>query len=226
MVYEQEWRIAQETGYTESKLVTENLVAAISQALRLDSLICRVGHIAGPVSGCGSWAQNDWVSSLVASSASLGKISRTLGPSEVVDWLSVTAVAMSLLDLLFAAKDRACGPRTFVYYHIVKPFKTSWSALLPSFTKYCTSGLEIVAFATRLKALQRSSAEDRNTPTARLKGFFEKSQGPGDGQVAHLETTETLKVSRTMAEPGPVKEDWVKHWMEQWGFYTGNQVDE
>lgn len=77
--------MAQETGYAESKLVAENLVAAISQASRLDTLICRVGHIAGLISGIGPWTQNDWVSSLVASSVLLGKILAVLGPNEVVD---------------------------------------------------------------------------------------------------------------------------------------------
>lgn len=224
-VYEREWRMAQQTGYAESKLVAENLVAAISQASRLDALICRVGHIAGPISGFGPWPQNDWVSSLVASSVSLGKIPATLGQNEVVDWLPVTTVAMSLLDLLFAADDSACGPRTMVY-HIVNPFKTSWSALLPSFTKYCTSDLEIVAFATWLEALQRSSAKDRPMPAARLMGFFEELQGDWDAQIAELDTTEALKATKTIAEPGHVKEDWVKHWMEQWGFYASGRVNE
>lgn len=143
----------------------------------------------------------------------------------MVDWLPVTTVAMSLLDLLFATEDCACGPRTRVY-HIVNPFKTSWSDLLPSFTKYCTSDLEVVAFATWLEALQRSSPGKRETPAARLMGFFEKLQSLGDDQVAVLDTTEALKLSRTLAAPGPVNEAWVKHWMEQWGFYAGVRGDE
>lgn len=223
-VYEREWGMAQEMGYAQSKLVAENLVAAIGQALRLDVLICRVGQIAGAVSGVGPWAQNEWVSSLVASSVSMGKIPAALGPNEMVDWLPVTTVAISLLELLFAADDSACGPRTKVY-HIVNPFQTSWSDLLPSFTKYCTSDLEIVAFATWLEALQRSSAGDRHTPAARLMGFFETLETLGNGQVAVLDTTEALKVSKTLAAPGPVNENWVKHWMEQWGFCAGESID-
>ena len=224
IVYERKWEMAQETGYAESKLVAENLVAGISQALRLDALICRVGQITGPVSGVETWTQNDWVSNLVASSVSLGKIPAALGSNEMVDWLPVTTVAMSLLDLLFSGEDSTCGPRTMVY-HIVNPFKSSWSALLPSFTKYCISDPEVVTFATWLEVLQRSSSENRNMPAARLMSFFEKLQGLGDGQAATLDTTETLKASRRLAAPGPVNEDWVKHWMERWGFYTGGRVD-
>lgn len=219
-VYEREWGMAQEMGYAQSKLVAENLVAAISQASKLGALICRVGQIAGDISGSGPWTQNEWVSSLIASSVSLGKIPAALGPNEVVDWLPVTTVAMSLLELLFAAEDNSHGPRTMVY-HIVNPFKTSWSNLLPSFIKYCTLDLEVVTFATWLEALQRSSAANHHTPAARLMGFFEKLQSIGGGQVAVLDTTEALKVSRTLAAPGPVNEDWVKHWMVQWGFCKG-----
>ena len=222
-VFNRQWGMAQETGYAESKLVAENLVASISQALGIDTLICRIGHITGPISGFGPWTQNDWVSSVVASSVSLGKIPAALGPNEVIDWLPVTTVAMSLLKLLFVAEDSAFGPRIMVY-HIVNPFKTSWSALLPSFTKYCTSHLEVIAFATWLEALQRSSAENRHMPAARLMGFFENLQSFWDGQIASLDTTEALKVSRTLVEPGSVKEDWVKHWMEQWGLCAGGGV--
>ena len=224
-VYERKWGMALEMGYAQSKLVAENLVAAISQASRFDALICRVGQITGAISGFGPWARNEWVSSLVASSVSLGKIPGALGPNDLVDWLPVTTVAMSLLELLFATEDSACGPRTMVY-HIVNPFKTSWSDLVPSFTKYCTSDLEVVALATWLEALQRSSPGNRDTPAARLMGFFEKLQSVGDDQVAVLDTTEALKLSRTLAAPGPVNEAWVKHWMEQWGFYEGVRGDE
>lgn len=222
-VYEREWGLAQDMGYAESKLVAENLVATISQASRLDALICRVGQIAGPISGFGPWTQNDWVSALIASSVSLGKIPATLGSSEMVDWLPVTTVAMSLLDLLFVAEDSACEPSTIVY-HLVNPFRTSWSALLPSFIKYCKSNLEAVPFTTWLEVLQRSSTENRYTPATRLMGYFEKLQSPQNGQIARLNTTEALKVSKTLTESGPVKEDWVKHWMERWGFCAGGRV--
>lgn len=224
-VYERKWRMAQAMGYAESKLVAENLVAAISQVSGLDALICRVGQIAGPISGIGSWTQNEWVSSLVASSVSLGKIPAALGPCEVVDWLPVSTVAMSLLDLLLATEDSACGPRNMVY-HIVNPFKTSWSALLPSFTKHCDTDLEVVAFTTWLEALQRSAAEDQNMHAARLMSFFERLQSFGDGQVAELDMMKALKVSKTLVEPGPVQEEWVKHWMKQWGFYADERVGE
>ena len=225
-VYEREWGMAQETGYAESKLVSENLVAALSQASRLDTLICRVGHIAGPISGVGPWTQSDWVSSLVASSVSLGKIPATLGPNEVLDWLPVTTVATSLLDLLFTASDSPRGPRATVY-HILNPFKTTWSALLPSFKKYCTSDLEVVPFPTWLEALHQSSssssAENRALPATRLMGFFEDLQAHWNAQIPELDTAQSQKVTERLAEAGPVTGEWVRHWMEQWGFYEGGQ---
>jgi thioester reductase-like protein len=96
----EDWRLAK-MGYEHSKLVAERLLSK-QPGLRDELHVLRVGQVAGPV-GKGemeSWNQWEWLPSLVRSSLFLGKMPRTLGPMNGIDWVSVDLVERVIGELV------------------------------------------------------------------------------------------------------------------------------
>lgn len=95
-----DWARAQHTGYAQSKLVAERLIATASQTSDLRSSICRVGQIAGPTSEEGVWSTREWFPTLIASSAQLQMLPDSLVSKDSVDWVPADTVGQSILELL------------------------------------------------------------------------------------------------------------------------------
>lgn len=62
------------------------------------------------------------------------------------------------------------------------------------------------------------SAEDLSQkPAIKLINFFEGLVS-WDTPPALLDTENALRVSQTLADLGPVREEWMENWMRQWAF--------
>ena len=97
-------------GYAQSKYVAEQVLSRAAEIARVPVRICRVGQVAGPVGihGRGAcWKRQEWLPSLIASSKHIGKIPKSLGPNESIDWIPVDILSRVLMELMEAPYARA-----------------------------------------------------------------------------------------------------------------------
>ena len=97
-------------GYAQSKYVAEQVLSRAAEIARVPVRICRVGQVAGPVGihGRGAcWNRQEWLPSLIASSKHIGKIPKSLGPNESIDWIPVDILSRGLVELMEAPYARA-----------------------------------------------------------------------------------------------------------------------
>lgn len=100
------WESAQDMGYAQSKLISEQLLTAAARTSGIRAVVCRVGQIAGPAEGeKGVWSLNEWFPSLVVSSLSMGMLPGELGTMNSVDWIPVDVVARILVELMVAGRE-------------------------------------------------------------------------------------------------------------------------
>lgn len=233
-------------AYAQSKHLAERLLDTASTISGIRSTICRVGQVAGPVKHehkSGMWNKQEWLPSLIASSRYLGKIPRTLGPNEMVDWIPVDVLSMVLVELLlFRDHDTSMAapkqngsvvngeespdsvpPESATVYHAVNPHATPWSKLLPAILAlfHDNDPPEPVTLRDWVTALAQSAAKhedlDRN-PAIKLLDFFEQLASMGEGDAVRFETRNTLRVSAALRDLEAVKAEWMEGWMRQWGF--------
>ena len=117
-------------------------------------------------------------------------------------------------------------------YHIVNPYTTPWSELVPIFQKSCDSPLESVPYLSWLNALRDSALYSPScdiitkNPAVRLIDYYEHIGETFLEPQVVLSTDETVKTSPTMATLEVVSEKWVANWMRQWGFSCNNHQPE
>lgn len=122
-------------------------------------------------------------------------------------------------------------------YHVLNPHPVPWPSLLPTVLdslKPSAPNLETVPFSAWVSALSEHAPTattmddddptslDRN-PALKLLAFYQSAQksGGGDGQVSSFEgfeMTRTVQRSEGLRELGSVREEWMRGWMEGWGF--------
>ena len=90
-------------GYAQSKYVAEQVLSRAAATVGISVKICRVGQVAGPVGTNGQvacWNKQEWLPSLIASSKHIGKIPKSLGPNESIDWIPVDILSRVLVELM------------------------------------------------------------------------------------------------------------------------------
>jgi thioester reductase-like protein len=216
---------AEPMGYGQSKLISEILFYQASLSYGIQTTICRVGQIAGPVNRKGGeWNRNEWIPSLIKSSFYLGMLPQSLPGCENIDWIPVDILADITVDLLFASASRDClqsssNSKTHVF-HAVNPVSTHWSKLLPVIAASMPDIL-VVEYEEWLSELRRSeesldlSCYEKN-PAIKLLGYFNSLTADMPRPV--FDTMQTCLASETMRNLPAVQQDWVARWMEQWGF--------
>ncbi|MCJ1388765.1 hypothetical protein MMC18_001614 [Xylographa bjoerkii] len=80
-----DWNLPEHMGYGESKFVAEMLLSAAQEKSQVESAICRVGQIAGPLAKHGMWNKQEWIPSILASSKYLGQLPDSLGSMDTID---------------------------------------------------------------------------------------------------------------------------------------------
>ncbi|GAB7357574.1 hypothetical protein MBLNU459_g0084t1 [Dothideomycetes sp. NU459] len=214
-----DWSIPLQSGYGQSKFISERLLAAATTTAGIPTGICRVGQIAGAISEKGCWPKQEWLPSLIASSKYLGKIPTSLGSSERIDWVPVDVVAKVVVDLLDSTDRYTCDAAV---HHVVNPHATTWKALLPKVQSHLH--LEEVSLAEWVEALRMSSETSEDVvdnPAVKLLGYFEglvQPEGVERIPALILQTTRTAAESKTLAALGPVNDEMMDNWMRQWNF--------
>ncbi len=170
---------------------------------------------------------------IIISSAHLGLFPATFPSRDRIDWLPVDKLATILLDVLDVL-DTVSSPSTesptqrseTQVFHIVNPHAASWHAdWAPAVA--AALGVQTVEFAEWVSALRRSADDaigsgnidlERN-PAIRLLEFYEGTVAADSPRM--LTSTRAEEASPALKTVGPVGEEWLRVWLEQWGLTQG-----
>ena len=178
-----DWKLAR-TGYGQSKLFSERLLAYASRNLGLPVSVMRVGQLGGPITHgeAGAWPPQEWLPSLIKSSFTLGALPESLGPTDTVDWIPVDIAAKVVVELAesmaaeldgkgnshtdlrgketfpasLSLNNRKSKPGEASFYSISNPCVTCWSELTPSMRRYMPADTRTVTFIEWVELLKQS----------------------------------------------------------------------
>ncbi|KAK5019019.1 putative NRPS-like protein biosynthetic cluster [Cryomyces antarcticus] len=210
----EDYSVAQSQGYGESKHVAERILQNAAERCVTPVTILRVGQIAGPLHGAGSWNESEWLPSLVRTSKELGLIPDSLPD---VDWIPVNCVADIVLDILHAGR-----PQTIRSLNTVNPRTVEWSSLVPVIQNWFKlKKIRAVPLADWISALRSVDLTDQNEvktkPAVKILDFFDGIEQAGDRQPVY-DTAKGAALSKSMAELPPVSGEWMRTWLKQWDF--------
>ncbi|KAI1747021.1 hypothetical protein F4782DRAFT_522771 [Xylaria castorea] len=196
------------SGYAESKLVAERILAMASRQTGISVSIARIGQIGGPAEAhAGEWADQAWLSSIVRTSKTL----RCL-PSRVasIDWIPVDSLATILHRFVVNVE-----PQVLQFHNICHPQPQPWDLFLRILQK----GLGVqsaVPLRDWVKLLQDIGNQDTvdmdKMPAIKLLTYYE-TLGSGT-EEARYATDQTLKrVDFTIPE---LTESLLERWLTGW----------
>lgn len=233
-----DWKLAR-TGYGQSKLLSERLLAFAATDLNVPVTIVRVGQLGGPVqrNEQGAWPLQEWFPSLIKSSKTIKAIPTGLAALDDVDFVPVDLAAqitLELLDLENSAIARTAKKRKGAhFYHLVNPITASWATILPAVMRYLPDDVEEVPIVEWVDRLKNSAGENvgaaafegvdhGDNPALKLFETFDYMQDRAvrfpDARAAVLATKETAQQSPTLAALHAVDVRWMEMWMRQWNF--------
>lgn len=210
--------VAEDMGYAQSKLLSELLFAHGSEKFAIPTTICRIGQIAGPVSSPekGMWSTKEWFPSIMLSCRALGKVPADLGPMGCMDWIPVDVLADCLTEALLPSPSNEV--ETMRYLHFVNPRKTYWKDIAPVVAPKIGSGLEVVPLAEwidSLAALSETTADFDSVPALKLLDFL-RNVSQETVKAPTYSTISAQAASRSLCEIAPVSVAWMECWLSQW----------
>jgi len=215
-------------GYGESKHVASCILAAAAEKCNVASTIVRVGQLAGPAAEKGLWNRQEWLPSIVASSKAIGKIPRTLGNEDVVDWVPTDAAAKVLLNVC-ETRLKTQETNKLDCFHLVNPEISHWRDLVPAIVDFysspssstsASSSMKIVEFSDWLSEMQNQDITEenmKNIPGIKLLDFY-AGLAVEEGSLPRLDTKRTVEASGTLEGLGAVDSKLMVNWCRQWGF--------
>lgn len=171
----------------------------------------------------------EWFPSLIATSRSLGKIPRSLGHHDTLDFVPVDLAARVVVDLAMANLGGGLS-----CFNLVNHERTSWREMIPSIQNHFETGgkgrktvhwhveeVELDEWLAELVAIDNNdkitAAEiDELYPAIKLLDFFQamtdnssKLVFATDKAVRH---SETLRMGHVKAVDADMMEKWLKRW--------------
>ncbi|KZT12695.1 uncharacterized protein LAESUDRAFT_668561 [Laetiporus sulphureus 93-53] len=214
-----EARASIQTGYIESKWVTERLVQIAGERFNLRTNIIRVGLLSGSING--AWDTSHWVPALVQSAAYLGCLPE--GHSSV-SWIPVNLAAAAIADLRDISKETL---------HVIHPRPATWMQLM----EHLSTALDVplVPYEEWFARLESISADSDSSETdgwggdaksaLRLLDFFRQAiikASDGDmesmGLLPLVAADKGMRVSPSLMDRS-VKQlgyDDVQNWVGYW----------
>ncbi|KAL1852805.1 putative NRPS-like protein biosynthetic cluster [Diaporthe australafricana] len=221
---------AQATGYSEYKAVAEHLLAAAAEKSGLDVSVLRVGQIAGPVgSGNGAkWNETEWFPLMLKTAKTTGKIpdAHALGD---IDWIPADLLSSMIWELSSAPKlavDNGDGAGSLQIFHLVNPVRRPWAQMLPAIKSGLagSGSLQDVSMADWVAELAKTDLDDKEAvasqPAVKILDFFRsvgERQGVTVAKGVAFSTDRASQSSKTMLDLGPVKDEWLLKWINDWG---------
>lgn len=221
-----DWKLSR-TGYGQSKLLSERLLAHACRELGVPVAIARVGQLGGPIlhGRQGAWPRQEWLPSLIRSSATLQALPQTLGPVDSIDWVPADSVAHVVCEIGAHLSRMPSTMDEARFYHVVNPNRATWSSLVPTLARYMPPGSRVVSFVEWVDLLKQSGftgVESGANPAAKLVDFFDNIQDRAirlpKATAAEFESRQTVKVSPTLAQLQAPASEWMDLWIQQWGW--------
>lgn len=208
-------------GYGESKHTACRILALAAERSAIPVSIIRTGQLAGPKSEKGFWNKHEWLPSIVSSSKAIGKVPRTLGGSDSVDWLPTDSAAHVLVELVQTRLGTQKEKKLDVF-HLVNPTISTWAELVPAVVEfYAAQGvqLEVVEFSDwieHMKSIPVTKESAAQITGLKLLDFYEGLNA--NGGLQRMATEHTAESSKTLAEMGPIDQSLITNWLKQWNF--------
>ncbi|KAL8829920.1 MAG: hypothetical protein Q9170_005963 [Blastenia crenularia] len=214
-----DYTIPAATGYAMSKYVGERLLENAAKTSNIPVIVVRVGQIGGPVvKKGGMWNKQEWLPSIITSSAHLHVLPNSLAAQDDIAWIPVDLAAKALIELGLSSNSNQIHKT----YNLTNPHSSSWSSLVPlvrsRLSEKTHHDIKVVDFGTWVEALRDSAEKTEDVdsnPGLKLLDFYE---GIKAGAATTLETRETEKVSEVVRSLKGVGEEWMGKWLEQWGY--------
>lgn len=230
-------------GYARSKFLSELICDTAARRLGLDTMVLRVGQVAGAVRRPGGeWNRAEWLPSLVMGSKEMGCLPDNLGPQfSEIDWVPSDILADVLADLALSQCDPGAEPESHGatdyeagggrVFNLRNPCTTSWDSLLPTVVEALNiptgSNAESVVvnpseWLARLSDRERETGDDDSKPSnpaIRLLEFYRDSlwgTNNGLGRSQLMATDNAMAKSGTFREMQAVNPGWVRKWVGEW----------
>ncbi|KAF0318408.1 Non-canonical non-ribosomal peptide synthetase [Colletotrichum sp. SAR11_59] len=208
------------TGYGRSKMVSSLILDEATQRSGVPTAIVRVGQVAGPQSKSGVWNRQEWLPTIIASSAYLGLLPKDLGAMGLVNWTPIEGIASLILEVSGIAEP---VPLQNIrgYFHGVNPRTVEWEKLAEAVKSFYGDRIKrVVSFKEWVKALEESASStddvDKN-PGVKLLDFYQGLAYSG-GKGVDFSMERTVKHSKAMKEMQAVTPELMQNWCRQWGF--------
>ncbi|KAI0383712.1 acetyl-CoA synthetase-like protein [Hypomontagnella monticulosa] len=208
-------------SYGRSKMISSLILDEAAKVSKIPTAIVRVGQIAGSRYEKGLWNKQEWLPSIIASSAYLGVLPGRLGKFNLVDWMAIEDVSHLVLDVS-GIEERHPIDKISGYFHAVNPKTITWQDLAPVVKDFYGDRIKkIVSPEEWLEALRASQDKPEDVaknPGVKLidsyQGFF---LGDEAGQVRFaMDRTKTY--SHTARDMEAVTPELMRHWCKQWNF--------
>ncbi|PBL02838.1 acetyl-CoA synthetase-like protein [Armillaria gallica] len=190
--------IAEGTGYSESKWVSEELLRLVSG---LRYLVVRVGQLAGGPRG--TWNPKEWVPSMIQSSTVLGCLP---DDEQLVSWLPVHMAAQMIVDSVDISPH---------IMHLVHPNPIPWATIARIISRELN--VNLVSYTHWLEALENLAVHPTSLPAIRLLPYYRRSalalgwKNREAFGLPHLVTS-----SDKGQELSPLDKDEVENWLKYW----------
>ena len=211
------------TGYGDAKYICELMLEETLPKYpdRFRSMTVRPGQVAGS-SITGYWNPMEHLPFLWKSSQTLKALPDFEG---LLSWTPVDDVAATLVDLLLLSPDISPRP----YYHIDNPIRQPWSEMTPLLASEMGVPLgNIIPFPEWVQRVREHprlvEGPDGENPAFLLIDFLDENFLRMSCGGLLLDTANTRKHSKTLAEMGPVEAEvtsaFIRRWIEV-GFLKG-----
>ena len=201
-------------GYSESKLIAENILAQASTQHRARVSILRVGQIAGSSQEePGSWPEREWFPALVKTSQSMHRVP---GDLPNVDWIPSDLAADIVVEL---AKTDSTSEEDLRVYNIINPHWVQWSEIVQILLSLCGPDARVVTLQEWVDGLGQVTSNKidlTERPALRIRDFFVTFCAETEGSVVQYAKESMLERSLTARSLRAIDLDRVKMFAQRW----------
>ncbi|KAK5685624.1 putative NRPS-like protein biosynthetic cluster [Elasticomyces elasticus] len=208
--------LALDSGYAQSKFVTERLLQAYARHTKLPVKVFRIGQLCGH-SRYGAWNSSEMFPIMLATGLKYLKAMPLL-EGELVDWLPVEACAKSIDNLLTQpgnTSDALTEAKSDVH-NLVNPNAITWSRFLDVLEEASGVAFARVSMAEWVLKLQEALISDDSIPGAKLIGFFEDMAKESMAARPIFSTVRTAEEVPALAATSEMNVTLLRVYLERW----------
>ncbi|KAK3656350.1 hypothetical protein LTR56_003052 [Elasticomyces elasticus] len=208
--------LALDSGYAQSKLVTERILQAYARHTKLPVKVFRIGQLCGH-SFFASWNATEMFPIMLATGLKYLKAMPLL-EGELVDWLPVDICAQSIVSLLTETKDSplASDDAKSDVHNLVNPNAITWSRFLDVLEEASGVAFARVSMSEWVSQLQEASSSDDQIPGAKLIGFFEDMAKECMAARPVFSTVRTAQEVPALAATSEMNVTLLRGYLERW----------